>query len=109
MKIRKILIFSDQFLTLILQKPKINFLSLKKLLTLTQKLFTLTQKRKIFAEIKLMLILLTFLFFFDMNFFVVLEFLKIVLELIKNHLLFHKKKKICLLSKKVDFISFIAF
>jgi len=57
-----------------------NFLSLKKLLALTQKLFTLTQKRKIFAEIKLMLILLTFLFFFDMNFFVVLEFLKIVLE-----------------------------
>ena len=80
MKIRKILIFSDQFLIQILQKPKINFLSLKKLLTLTQKLFTLTQKRKIFAEIKLMLILLTFLFFFDMNFFVVLEFFKIVLE-----------------------------
>jgi len=57
-----------------------NFLSLKKLLALTQKLFTLTQKRKIFVKIKLMLILLTFLFFFDMNFFVVLEFLKIVLE-----------------------------
>ena len=57
-----------------------NFLSLKKLFALTQKLLTLTQKRKIFAKIKLMLILLTFLFFFDMNFFVVLEFLKIVLE-----------------------------
>ena len=57
-----------------------NFLSLKKLLALTQKLFTLTQKRKIFAEIKLMLILLTFLFFVVINFFVVLEFFKIVLE-----------------------------
>ena len=74
------MIFYDQFLRLILQKPKINFLSLKKLLALTQKLLTLTQKRKIFAQIKLMLILLTFLFFFDMNFFVVLEFFKIVLE-----------------------------
>ena len=74
------MIFSDQFLSKILQKPKINFLSLKKFLTLTQKLFTLTQKRKIFAEIKLMLILLTFLFFVEMNFFVVLEFFKIVLE-----------------------------
>ena len=86
------MIFSDQFLTLILQKPKINFLSLKKLLTLTQKLSTLTQKGEIFSEMKLMLILLTFLFFVDINFFVVLEFFKIVLELIKNQLFFLKKK-----------------
>ncbi len=58
----------------------INFSILKKILALTQKLFTLTQKREICAEIKLMLILLTFLFFVDINFFVVLEFFKIVLE-----------------------------
>ena len=56
-----------------------------------------------------MLILLTFLFFVEMNFFVVLEFFKIVLELIKNQLFFLKKKIIYQLPKKVDFIDFIVF
>ena len=69
---------------IILLKSMINFPSKHKFLALTQKQFTLTQKIKIFPEIKFILILLIFLFFADINFFIVLEFFKIVLEQIIN-------------------------